>query len=386
MEHEPSNHKSETVELPGDAIARKKLEKLADPKTLFGIRFMNRGEYEKICKEGKPTAREVCVPSYAGKHVSFDDYMANATKNWNWKVHNQTLWGDLTLWARDGEFQLRYMMNEAHKSAQKTVDTHASTIGFTLERMLRLTQRLNVRDEMIKEFRARLLKLCGSGKTSWVPHDFPLPSVVRAGWTSIGNMHEADALRKKLGDEAANHVLEMIDALPRSESQGYESMKQIEEWVRHNSPPDTRMSSIMQTVEELFEIRQTMLRTEERDAPVRNFLKGTAIPSKEELRSILSTILYAEGLQGQERPYHLALVVGKEAIGIQGKLDHWHIIRGEKEDHPEYLGDPAHGVLGAISLFGDRGMIEDMAHMSNNSGAMAHPIFDKRGRVRYPKK
>lgn len=119
------NHEQRWVETPleieSKKYARAKLDKLTDLQG-FGIRFINKGEYETIMKSGQFNRAEVTVFENK-KDLNFQEYLADCktyTNNpylWADRIQRQTRWPDskmnVTTYAT-----LMHVLRQAHKEAR----------------------------------------------------------------------------------------------------------------------------------------------------------------------------------------------------------------------------------------------------------------------------
>jgi hypothetical protein len=89
----------------------------------------------------------------------------------------------------------------------------------------------------------------------------------------------------------------------------------------------------------------------------------------------------------QHRQYHLALIIDKnivfgEGTGTSWDVDGWrNLYSTEKLDSDKLRAS----ILGAISIYPLKEMYQEILEIEKDSGELAHPVFDNKGVVRWPK-
>ncbi|TSC78351.1 MAG: hypothetical protein G01um101433_292 [Parcubacteria group bacterium Gr01-1014_33] len=114
------------------------------------------------------------------------------------------------------------------------------------------------------------------------------------------------------------------------------------------------------------------------------------IYTKGHLRILVYALAYAPRRNmpdEQTRAYHVALIFGLAVIDVEAGVKEWGIRAWGKIKSPKgesHLIEEQ--LLGIIACLPDRELVEKLINLSSKSGAFAHPVFDSRGIVRWPRR
>lgn len=90
----------------------------------------------------------------------------------------------------------------------------------------------------------------------------------------------------------------------------------------------------------------------------------------------------------QHRQYHLALIVDKDIVfgedtGTSWDVDGWRNLYSTKKLDTDKLHA---SILGAISIYPLKEMYKEILEIEKGLGGLAHPVFDNKGNIKWPKK
>lgn len=108
------------------------------------------------------------------------------------------------------------------------------------------------------------------------------------------------------------------------------------------------------------------------------FLEDPASFTRSRLRTLYSEIIRTSSTAKDDPSYQVLVIYHPAALGEEGMISKWH-----------YLNDwtPPSFVLGAAAVLPLKGLCQDMIQLVESSSLdIAHPIFDSRGIVRFPKR
>jgi hypothetical protein len=326
-------------------VAKRKLARLLDPEFKdFAVRFMTSQEYMEMVENRKITKGEAFVFTKSDQDdgISFKDYLDKANGDWLRTIERQTEWSH-------SSFNIEMASNFVsmlNRSRQQVKETQGGVPD-------------NYREEVIKDFRKSLIHLLRIG----LEGNDPLNSLSRDVMASLPN------------DEAEQASRSAFDSRMTPEQR----QERDEYWKRLRQNIDE--GSRERYGEQNWEIFKNFYQDE-------NWLK-----TKGNLRLLYNALCrvnnpkiddYFRLATGgyQNKQYHVAAVFDLSAIGFKGSWSHekWGLLQASQEDDQS-----AAQLQGAISVMPIKEMWEEMVEVSSHAEAMAHPIFDSYGLVRYPK-
>jgi hypothetical protein len=360
-----------------EKIANEKLEKILAPDFKnFAVRYMNIEEYRELIENEKISGEFIVADSLYNQPKSFSEFLTKFGTVYN--ARNQlgkTMWEEMSgITALETANLVEQIKRIEKKNKDKSFDE---------------------KNEIIRDYFLQYLNSYDREVARYIKGvDFS------SGWTT-------NSLIKVNNQESLNDSYQNIDFIPeeeraklredfleyvsqntRSTYGGYPeekyAKKKQDEYDLDVNQSHTLML-YLQSIKRELDLGAENLKTIQdfKDNP--DFLK-----QKDGLRKIITALGNVHDWmieEHQHRQYHLALIVDKnivfgEGTGTSWDVDGWrNLYSTEKLDSDKLRAS----ILGAISVYPLKEMYQEILEIEKGSGDLAHPVFDNKGIVRWPK-
>lgn len=355
-----------TPEQIAEKNAMEKLELLKSAQTSFAIRFVNPEEYKEVVASGKLRALEIIVlknDEKTGQPVSFREFLKAAVKKgWAREARELTDWGDSTRNLADYEILIT-LLKAAHSEAIKegTKNIRNRTLQIFREKVIERATPLvpgainpNVPLKLIKSYsnfekhiegqRAQLLKYI---PTEVVERAFSVVDEKVKSYKEIGSLVNfiTEILKRELSGnvklEDKSEVAYLIEFLAHDLS------------IYYRVGPEN-----INIAQQFRDDPEFLLRDE---ANLRKFIEAASTAGFDDDRTVMQ--------------YQLAMILSTENIRPQDLY----------QNAPWSWAPTDSKILGVITLLPNKDIQSQLTEISSHAPeGNAHPVFDKRGVVRWP--
>lgn len=353
----------------------------------FAIRFINFMEYEELMRNGSfaggaaysPKARKGSRPEEA---PVFKEYLEQAQqRTWQEIIADETDWPQGSM----GVNMYNHLLNVLRRARENVKAENSSEENHRFRVISEMKKIIEAEIQIEAETRQTVYSDLSLGMPELVDYideryDIFLMAIHLPQFQKKISSN-VETLRELLGEEKLQEVLALFDEgfkgnkaslsygvmLPGVIRNKIESIP-LEEGIRHQ---------VLTLVDEIFndKLRIESLGGEASIVLVKKWLED---PTSVDLRSLINTVASAQFSANEERQYDLALIIDSAAFETDGEsFQGWGAIK---------RGESMSNVLGVISIMPDKERLRKIIEMASSREALAHPVFDSNGNVRFPKR
>lgn len=369
-------------------MAKEKLEMLKNPEFKeFAIRFMTKDEYENMMSTGNlQPGREVYVFNEANNNaLPFSDYLEANKGDWRNAIYRQTEWshGNADLDIAHDFIRLLY---EAHKKQRQESPDDKTDIRQKTLLLFRDVMKKRLSNEGLKnDNESEIAKVYYDAESQVdIENQVKILKTVYESLNPYSELEKQSRIRKKIArgsliefDFSAIGARVIIDT--------EESLDKINEVIKneikHQIEPCLKRSSERQD-----RLKEKYGEQYEKVKIVESFISNPEWLSEDQqnLRKLFDALIYLKqkGTPQEESQYHIGVVIELPAV-MTGLIKDglWGITKtkgDEKYNQSEHI-------FGAITLMPDKKLIDFVKSLSAQAGPLAHPVFNNKGSVMFPK-
>jgi hypothetical protein len=367
------------LETESARVAEEKLERIMDGEfRAFAVRFVNQAEYEGLITEGRFKGG----PSYApllkldGDPETapiFSQYIKECVENgWDKVIRTETDWPQGTMSVSMYEHMLELL-----RQARQQIKLAGPDVTNYQDRVIGKMREL-IQTETVREINYRI-----GAQSEYDLYDRRYDMFILA--LQLPQIHremsaDIETVKTLIGEESWQEIAPLIDSGTKNEHRNVGRKllpSSIYEKIRGLALENSVEQRVYDTLSQYYNDRATMemYGGEPSVELVRQWLDN---PARVDLRAVINTVISGQMTEYEERQYELALVISLDADKHSSRTPDFRAWFGIEP------GRSAAELLGAISILPGKEVLNSTIEVARRSGSAAHPVFDNRGKIRFP--